>query len=54
MSDPSKVQLTCKHGHTSEHVRERVLRRQDAWCPKCGADIEYIPDAKQDAVPRAA
>jgi hypothetical protein len=54
MSDQTKLELICKSGHKSEHLRDRVLRHQDAWCPKCGADIEYIPDSDDGAVPKAA
>ena len=52
--DQTKLELLCKSGHKSEHLRDRVLRHQDAWCPKCGADIEYIPDEDGGAVPKAA
>jgi hypothetical protein len=47
------LELICKHGHKSEHLKSRVLLRNDAWCPKCGADIKYTAkDAS--AVPKAA
>ena len=54
LEDKSKLELICKSGHKSEHLRDRVLRHQDAWCPKCGADIEYVPEADDGAVPKAA
>jgi len=52
--DQSKLELICKSGHKSEHLRDRVLRHKDAWCPKCGADIEYTPDEEERAKPKAA
>jgi hypothetical protein len=39
----TKLELTCRNGHKSEHLTDRVLRLNDAWCPKCGADISYAP-----------
>jgi hypothetical protein len=52
--DHSTLELTCKSGHKSEHLRDRVLRHRDAWCSKCGADIEYTDRAEAAALPQAA
>ena len=38
------VQLTCKNGHVSDHLLDRVLRRNDAWCGRCGAGLPYVSD----------
>lgn len=52
--DQSKLQLICKSGHMSEHLLDRVLRHNDAWCPKCGADISYTSEEALPAVREAA
>jgi hypothetical protein len=54
MFGQSKLELTCGNGHKSEHLMDRVLRHNDAWCPKCGADISYSPAEDASALPRAA
>jgi hypothetical protein len=54
LSDQTKLELVCKSGHRSEHMRDRVLRLNDAWCPKCGADIKYEPDEHASGLPEAA
>jgi hypothetical protein len=46
MSGATMISLTCKHGHVSEHRLDAVLRRNDAWCGKCGADLPYAAPAK--------
>lgn len=51
--DQPKLELICKSGHRSDHQRDRVLRRNDAWCPKCGADIKYAGE-DAGALPKAA
>ena len=52
--DQSKLELICKSGHKSEHLLDRVLRHNDGWCPKCGADIHYTPDQDASTLPKAA
>lgn len=52
--DQTKLELICKSGHKSEHLKDRVLRHDDAWCPKCGADIRHTPDEAPKALPEAA
>lgn len=54
LHDQTKLELVCKSGHKSEHLRNRVLRHQDAWCSKCGADMEYIAAEEESALPKAA
>jgi hypothetical protein len=49
-----KLELTCPNGHKFEHLLDRVLRHDDAWCPKCGADIKYASDERASALPKAA
>ena len=39
------VQLTCKNGHISDHLLDRVLRYNDAWCGRCGAALPYVSDS---------
>ena len=48
------LELICKSGHKSEHPKERVLRRNDAWCPKCGADVKHDPGKDAGALSKAA
>lgn len=43
MRHTSTMELVCKSGHRSDHLLDRVLRLNDAWCPKCGADLKYTP-----------
>lgn len=43
------IELVCPNGHRTLHSRARILRVNDGWCGKCGADISYDPSA--DAVP---
>jgi hypothetical protein len=52
--DRSTLELVCKSGHKSQHPKERVLRRNDAWCPKCGADVKHDPGTDSSALPKAA
>ncbi|HZW46354.1 MAG TPA: hypothetical protein VFF61_02415 [Microvirga sp.] len=52
--DRSTLELVCKSGHKSQHPKERVLRRNDAWCPKCGADVKHDPGKDSGALPKAA
>lgn len=37
------IELLCGSGHRSTHLLVRVLRLNDAWCGKCGADLSYDP-----------
>lgn len=52
--DQLTLELICKSGHKSEHPKERVLRRNDAWCPKCGADVKHDPGKDAGALSKAA
>ena len=54
LRDQSKLELICKHGHQSEHFKDRVLRHNDAWCPRCGADIKYDLGEEASELPEAA
>ncbi len=54
LRNQTTLELTCKNGHHSEHLLDRVLRHDDAWCPKCGADIKYTADPELSALPKAA
>ena len=38
-----KIELVCTSGHRTSHSLARVLRLNDGWCGKCGADISYKP-----------
>ena len=40
---PDDIELVCSSGHRTTHSLARVLRLNDAWCGKCGADIRYNP-----------
>jgi hypothetical protein len=51
--DRPTLELTCRSGHISKHQRDRVIRRNDAWCPKCGAGIDHA-GADTGGVPKAA
>lgn len=44
-SGDDKIELVCPNGHRTIHSLSRVLRLDDGWCGKCGADISYTPDA---------
>ena len=43
MQYASTLELVCKSGHRSDHLLDRVLRHNDAWCPKCGCDLKFTP-----------
>ena len=40
-----KIELVCSSGHRTVHSLARILRLNDGWCGKCGADIGYEPSA---------
>lgn len=54
LQDQTRIELVCKSGHKSEHLLDRVLRHNDAWCSKCGADIQYNPEEGANKLPKAA
>ena len=54
LRDQTKIELVCKSGHKSEHLLDRVLRHNDAWCSKCGVDIKYIAEEGASRLPKAA
>ena len=37
------VELVCTSGHRTTHLLARILRLNDGWCGKCGADLHYEP-----------
>jgi hypothetical protein len=37
------IELVCRSGHRSTHQLARILRLNDGWCGKCGADLHYEP-----------
>ena len=37
------IELVCRSGHRSTHQLARILRLNDGWCGKCGADLNYDP-----------
>jgi hypothetical protein len=39
-SESLSIELICQSGHHSFHNRDRVRRRNDAWCGTCGADLK--------------
>jgi hypothetical protein len=41
-----EIELSCPNGHRTMHSLARVLRLNDAWCGKCGADIRYDASAE--------
>lgn len=43
-SNAQMVQLTCKSGHVSSHVLDRVVKRNGAWCGSCGAGLSYTAE----------
>jgi hypothetical protein len=45
------VELVCSSGHRTAHSLARVLRLNDGWCGRCGADISYAPLADAGHVP---
>ncbi len=51
LRDQTKLELICQSGHKSEHLQDRVLRHNDAWCSKCGAGIKYTPGEEAGALP---
>jgi hypothetical protein len=38
------IEIVCPNGHHSIHNRDRVRRRNDAWCGTCGADLHCDAD----------
>jgi hypothetical protein len=54
LRDQTKIELVCKSGHKSEHLLDRVLRHNDAWCSNCGADIKYVAEEGASRLPKAA
>jgi hypothetical protein len=46
-----KLELVCSSGHRTTHSLARVLRLNDGWCGKCGADISYTPLADDEGIP---
>jgi hypothetical protein len=38
------IEIVCPNGHRSVHNRDRVRRRNDAWCGSCGADLHCDAD----------
>jgi hypothetical protein len=43
------IELVCPNGHRTIHSLARVLRLNDAWCGRCGADIDYKPSPDADS-----
>ncbi len=37
------VDLVCSSGHVTTHSLARLVRLNDGWCGRCGADIDYPP-----------
>jgi hypothetical protein len=44
-----RIDLICSSGHRTAHSLSRIVRLNDGWCGKCGADISYTPLADADA-----
>ncbi len=43
------IELVCRGGHRTRHLLARILRRNDGWCGKCGADLNYEPVVPAEA-----
>jgi hypothetical protein len=41
VNSDERIELVCASGHRTTHSLARVLRLNDGWCGKCGADIRY-------------
>ena len=36
-----RIDLLCPNGHRTTHSLARLMRLNDGWCGRCGADIAY-------------
>jgi hypothetical protein len=45
---PRTIELICGNGHVSVQSLERVLRLNDGWCGKCGANVKHDPQPLED------
>ena len=49
-NEKDEIELVCPSGHRTIHSLKRVLRLNDGWCGKCGADIRYTPLADAEGL----